>query len=32
MPETRNLIECLLVKYYVLLLPCESIIVVEGCV
>ena len=32
MPEMRNLTECLRMKYYVLLLPCESTIVVVRCV
>ena len=32
MPEMKNLTECLLIKYYVLSMPCESTIVVVRCV
>ena len=32
MPEMRNLTKCLLIKYYVLSMPCESTNVVVRCV
>ena len=32
MPEMSNLAECLLVKCYVLSMPCESTVVVVRCV
>ena len=32
MPEMRNLTECLLIKYCVLSMPCESTIVVVRCI
>ena len=32
MPEMSNLTECLLIKSYVLSLPCKSTIVVVRCV
>ena len=32
MPEMSNLTECLLIKYHILSMPCESTIVVVKCV